>query len=228
VAYLGLNDQQRQDKQTAAHKLGSAAHKQVAQALGILTSKGKPAWAVVAQAGGATAFKGASAQESAALAAKGVANAKGSIALAQTVSVALIHEAQSIEAARFERILTASGAMDSKDAQKWLNNPSTTLARAAGRALITAINSDAVRAMATEEYGRPLGDKEWAAVSEEKKWKKFQNSKHMGVVLAAQRATKIFEILLEAPLQLAKDYMSATIICRQKNTDGYLARPKKS
>ena len=76
--------------------------------------------------------------------------------------------------------------------------------------------------MATEEYGRPLGDKEWAALSQEKKWKKCQNSQHMTVELAAKRATKIFEILFKAPIQLAKDYMAATIILRQKNS----ARPQ--
>ena len=228
MAYLGLNDQQRQDKETAAHKMGSSAHKKVAEALGIFCSKGKPAWGVVARAGGATAFKGASAQGSVALVAKGVANARDSMTTSTAVRVDLIQEAQNIESDRFERILTTSGAMEKKEAQKWLNNPHTTLDRSAGLVVIQAIHLDAIRAMATEEYGRPLGDKEWAGLSQQEKWKKCQNSGHMGVKLATQRATKVFEILLKAPLQLAKDYMSATIILRQKNTASYLARPKKS
>jgi hemolysin-activating ACP:hemolysin acyltransferase len=103
-----------------------------------------------------------------------------------------------------------------------MNNPPTTIGRDAGQAVMAAIHLDAIRVMATEEYGRPLGDKEWAALSQEKKWKKCRNSQHMTHELAAQRATKIFEILLKAPIQLAKDYMAATIILRHK---GSKARP---
>jgi hypothetical protein len=102
------------------------------------------------------------------------------------------------------------------------------LGRSAGLAVIQAIHLDAIRTMATEEYGRPLDDKEWAGLSQQEKWKKCQNSGHMGVKLATQRATKVFEILFQAPLQLAKDYMTVTIILRQKNTASYLTRPKKS
>jgi hypothetical protein len=224
AAYRGLNEQQRQEKQTTAHKLGSAAHKKVAQELGIFTSKGKPAWGVVANAGGAAAFKGASEQESADLGAKGVANMKDCMASSSAVRVDLIQATQNIETDRFERILTTSGAMEKRETQKWMNNPPKTLGRNAGQAVMAAIHLDAIRVMATEEYGRPLSDKEWAALSQEKKWKKCQNSQHMASELAAQRATKIFEILLKAPIQLAKDYMTATIILRQKNS----ARPKKS
>jgi hypothetical protein len=93
---------------------------------------------------------------------------------------------------------------------------------------MTAIHLDAIRVMATEEFRRPLGDKEWAALSQEKQWKKCQNSAHMTAELAVKRATKIFDILLTAPIQVAKNYMAATIILRQKNTANWLARPNKS
>ncbi len=77
AAYRDLNDQQRQAKQQAeqtcpdAAQLGPNAHKKLAEALGIFFTNGKPAWNVVAQAGGSSAFKGASAQG--ALMAKGLA-----------------------------------------------------------------------------------------------------------------------------------------------------------
>jgi hypothetical protein len=228
AAYRHLNEQQRHEKQKAAHELGAAALGKVAQEIGIFTSKGKPAWTIVAAAGGAAAFKGASAQESADLVAKGLANMKDSAASSLAVRVDLVHAAQNIETERFERILTTTGAMEHREAQKWLNNPTTTLGRNAGQVVRAAIHLDAIRAMATEEYGRPLSDKEWATISQEKKWKKCQSSQHMTVELAAKRATKIFDILLKAPIQVAKNYMAATIILRQKNTANWLARPNKS
>jgi hypothetical protein len=224
MVYRGLNEQQRQEKQKASHHVGVDAHKKFAQERGILTSKGKPAWGVVAKAGGAAAFKGATAEESADLVAKGVANQKDAAAYALAVGVSLNQAAQNIETERFERILTTSGAMEQREAQKWVNNPPTTLGRNAGLRVIQAIHLDAIRVMATEEYGRTIGDKEWAAVSQEKKWKKCQNSGHMTTELAVKRATKIFDILLKAPIQVAKDYMAATIILRQRNSE----RPKKS
>jgi hypothetical protein len=228
AAYRHLNEQQRHEKQKAAHELGAAALGKVAQEIGLFTSKGKPAWSIVAKAGGAAAFKGASAQESADLVAKGLAKMKDSVASSLAVRVALVHAAQNLETERFERILTTSGAMEQGKAQTWLNNPSTTLGRDAGQLVMTAIHLDAIRLMATEEYGRPLSDKEWAAISMEKKWKKCQNSQHMTVELAAKRATKIFDILVKAPIQVAKNYMAATIISRQKTAAKALARPKKS
>jgi hypothetical protein len=97
--------------------MGSAAHKKVAEALGIFCSKGKPSWGVVTRAGGVTSFKGASAQGSAALVAKGVANARDSMATSTAVRVDLIQEAQNIETDRFERILTTSDAMPSAEVQ---------------------------------------------------------------------------------------------------------------
>jgi hypothetical protein len=114
AAYRHLNEQQRQEKQKAAHELGSATHKKVAQERGIFTSKGKPAWGVVANAGGAAAFKGASAQESADLVAKGVANMKDTGRTRAAVRVDLVHAAQNIETERFERILTTSDAMEQR------------------------------------------------------------------------------------------------------------------
>jgi hypothetical protein len=138
--------------------------------------------------------------------------------------VILNQAAHNIETARFERILTTSGAMEQREAKKWLNNPPTTIGKNAGHRVIQAIHLDAIRAMATEEYGRAISDKEWAALSQEKQWKKCQNSAHMTAELAVKRATKIFDILLKAPIQVAKNYMAATIILRQKNSE----RPKKS
>ena len=227
AAYRHLSEQQRQEKQKAAHELGAAALGKVAQEIGIFTSKGKPAWSIVAKAGGAAAFKGASAQESADLVAKGLANMKDAMLASQAVHADLVHAAQNIETERFERILTTSG-MKPGEAQKWMNNPTTTLGRNAGPRVIQSIHLDAIRLMATEEYGRPLSDKEWATVSEEKKWKKCQSSTSITAQQAAKRATKIFDILLTASIQVAKNYMAATIILRQKNAAHFLARPKKS
>jgi hypothetical protein len=76
--------------------------------------------------------------------------------------------------------------------------------------------------MTSEKYGSPLDDKEWAGLSQKEEWKKCQNSGHMGAKLAKERATKIFEILCKAPLQLAQDYMTSTIYLHQKN----MVRPK--
>ena len=193
MAYLGLNDEQHQATQQAAHRLGPDA----------------------AQLGGA------SAQEAETLVAKGLALCNDVTTLNAGRAEA-VTETQKIEIDRFETILTTSGTMDTEAAQKWLKNPHTTIGRNEGNRVIQTIHLDAIRAMATEQYGRPLDDKEWAGLSQQEEWKKCQNSGHMGAKLAKERATKIFEILCKAPLQLAKDYMAATISISQTN----MLRPK--
>lgn len=85
--------------------------------------------------------------------------------------------------------------------------------------ILRGIKERAVRAMVAEQYGRQLDDKEWAKVSERPEWKKFQNSRHMGTKLTAERDTKIFEILSTGPLQVAKDYMTATMMRRRKQEE---------
>jgi hypothetical protein len=110
--------------------------------------------------------------------------------------------------------------MDKKVAQKWLENPSSSLKQRKRAEIRRDIKVRAVRAMVTEQYVRQLDDKKWSEVSELTEWKKFQNSRHMGTKLAAERDTKIFEILSTGPLQVAKDYMTATMMRRRKQ-EGY-------
>ena len=115
----------------------------------IFTSNGKPVWSVVAQTGGAAAFKDASTQGAAVLVAKGTAMQSDNTAL-NTGITEVVTEAQKIETDRFETILTTSGAMDKKTVQKWLNNPHTTLGRNTGNGVLKDIHLDVIRTMSTE------------------------------------------------------------------------------
>ena len=81
--------------------------------------------------------------------------------------------------------------------------------------------------MASEEAGYVIDDKEWAKVSQQAKWIKCTNERNMPPALAAQRATKIFEILSKGPHQQALDYMAFTIIQRVRNAvDTAVARSR--
>ena len=71
AAYAGLNGQQCLAKQEQAHQTGKAPHVKTAEKLGLLDSQGRPAWHIVQHAGGPKAFVGASAEQTAALVAKG-------------------------------------------------------------------------------------------------------------------------------------------------------------
>jgi len=122
-----------------------------------------------------------------------------------------------VETARFGTILSTKAGMEYKEIQRWLQNPPKTIENRQGNALVTRINSEAIRAMATSELGRPIGDQEWVQMSQEAQWKRLTNARHMGAKLAAERATKIFEILRNVPLQTALDYMATVLRVRRNN-----------
>ena len=130
----------------------------------------------------------------------------------------LTEEGRRIESQRFEGLLCNSGYMDQKAARKWLEDPTATITQAAGRLMTSAINLQAIRAMASEEAGYALDDKEWAKVSQEAKWIKCANARNMGHALAAQRATHIFDLLSQGSHQQALDYMAYTIMERAQGS----------
>jgi len=230
AGYAGLSDEQRLAKQKAAHELGAdlgaAEHKKAAAALGMVDPWGRNAWQIVMKAGGAGAFKGASVQEEAALLEQGEASWRDTTT-ATTAGMDVIAEAHSLETARFETILSELGGMDHKAIQKWLQNPPRTIGKDAGETVVKKINLQAIRAMATAQYGHPIGDEEWVQMSQQPEWRKCLNSKHMGAKLAAERATKIFEILRNGPLQLALDYMAAALRTRRRNEMATKREPQK-
>ena len=200
-------------KQKAAHELGAEAHRKTAAALGVV---GPVAWQIVAKAGGAAAFKDASAQEKAALLEKGEGIQRDMTA-ARSELMDITDEAHQVETARFGTILSTKAGMEYKAIQKWLQNPPRTIGKDAGEAVVKKINLQAIRAIATAQYGRPIGDQEWVQMSQEAQWKRLTNARHMGAKLAAERATKIFEILRNVPLQTALDYMATVLRVRRNN-----------
>jgi len=213
VAYAGLTDEQRFTKQKAAHERGAEAHKKTAAALGVV---GPAAWQIVRAAGGAAAFKDANAQETAALLEKGEGIQRDMTA-ARSELMDITDEAHQVETARFGTILSTKAGMEYKAIQKWLQNPPRTIEDKQGNALVTSINAEAIRAMATSELGRPIGDQEWVQMSQQAPWKQRTNARHMGAKLAAERATKIFEVLDNGPLQVALDYMTTVLRVRRNN-----------
>jgi len=116
--------------------------------------------------------------------------------------------------------------MATKAIQEWLDNPLLSLTRPEQQALLAAVKSEAVRRMATEHHAHSIDDKQWKEMSLLPEWQKLQNSRHMGVELAARRDAHIFDILSKGSLQRAKDYMAATIKKRLKNELGSSRRKK--
>ena len=177
-----MNTEQVRQHQQDSHKLGVAPHKKVASELRLFDSAGKPAWHIVQYAGGAAAFVGVTESQTAALVAKGREGHKSATTAASAAISVVLADARTVETAAFAKILAASGTMNTMAIRKCLENPPGSLRSIERDDLLKEIKP---QAMAAEQLGRTLNDKEWHKMALQSKWQLLQaSSRHMGVDLA--------------------------------------------